>query len=429
LLAPRLAARPPLGLVLGYLGLARLSLALAFGAIAVDPLAVMGFFYHPRMLAVVHLVTLGWITLSIFGTLYMVGPLAFGMRLPPSARDGWGLALIALGISGLVSHFWIEELSGMAWSAATLTAGLALGASRLLPALRRAGLPRATALPFQLAFANLLAAALLGILIGFDRHAPFLPGASLHRVIGHAHLAALGWATLMVVAAGSRLLPMLLPAAPPAERPLVRGVALFEIGVLALSGGLIAGSRWALAGAVAVGAGLALLGSRVLAMLRRRRPPPPGRRRPVFPIWHVTQALLCLALAALLGLLLAAAPAAAWTLRAILAYGVLGLVGFLAQIVVGVSGYLLPIYSWSRASTDVRFLQAPTSVHDMPSQGCRAAIWALWALGVPALAAGLAADHSGWLRCGAGLLLGAVLLESLDAAWILRHALPRRGAA
>jgi hypothetical protein len=58
---------------------AHVALALAFGAVALDPHGVSGFFYHSRMLGIVHLVTLGWITASILGSLYLVGPIALRM--------------------------------------------------------------------------------------------------------------------------------------------------------------------------------------------------------------------------------------------------------------------------------------------------------------------------------------------------------------
>jgi hypothetical protein len=50
-------------------GVAHVALALAFAAIAIDPRGVSGFFYHARMLAIVHLVKLGWITTSMLGSL------------------------------------------------------------------------------------------------------------------------------------------------------------------------------------------------------------------------------------------------------------------------------------------------------------------------------------------------------------------------
>ena len=56
-------------------------------------------------------------------------------------------------------------------------------------------------------------AATLGVLIGFDKVYHFLPGFVLSNVIAHAHLAAIGWAAMMVVGIAYRLLPMILPAA------------------------------------------------------------------------------------------------------------------------------------------------------------------------------------------------------------------------
>ena len=50
---------PSRGLPLLYLAVGLASLAGAFAVVAVDPAGIVGFFYHPRMLAVVHLVTLG----------------------------------------------------------------------------------------------------------------------------------------------------------------------------------------------------------------------------------------------------------------------------------------------------------------------------------------------------------------------------------
>ena len=66
-----------------------------------------------------------------------------------------------------------------------------------------------------LAAANLSAAASAGILLGLDKVYHFLPGFVLANVFAHAHLAAVGWATMTVVGVGYRLLPMVIPAKAP----------------------------------------------------------------------------------------------------------------------------------------------------------------------------------------------------------------------
>jgi hypothetical protein len=68
-----------------------------------DPRSVSGFFYHARMLGIVHLITLGWITASILGSLYLVGPIALRMWIPATWLDYTAFALVLIGIVGMVT--------------------------------------------------------------------------------------------------------------------------------------------------------------------------------------------------------------------------------------------------------------------------------------------------------------------------------------
>src|SRR4051812_48484393 len=98
------AARPPARLLpLLYLGSAHVSLALACLLTALSPRAVAGFFYHARLIAIVHLVTLGWITFSILGAIYIVGPLALRMEMPGRKSDYVPYALAVIGLIGMVA--------------------------------------------------------------------------------------------------------------------------------------------------------------------------------------------------------------------------------------------------------------------------------------------------------------------------------------
>ena len=115
---------PATSLPLWYLAFAHVCLGLALAALVIRPDLPGGYFHHPRMLALVHLLTLGWITSSILGAIYIVGPLALRMALRPRWTDRVALGAYASGVSGLVSHFWIGEYSGMAWSAGLVIAAI-----------------------------------------------------------------------------------------------------------------------------------------------------------------------------------------------------------------------------------------------------------------------------------------------------------------
>ena len=413
---------PPRLLPVLYIAIAHIALTFAFAAVAWDPAAVAGFFYHPRMLAVVHLVTLGWITASILGTLYIVSPVALRMTLPATWVDYTAFLLVTIGVIGMVGHFWIAEYRGMPWSGATVAAGVLVVALRVAGPLRRAPIPVAVRWHIALAFLNIALAATMGVVLGQNRVRPVLPGYVLDHVVAHAHLAAVGWASLMVVGVGYRLLPMVLPAEMPGGSRLFFTAVCLEIGAvgLFLSLFLHLGQGWVFALLIVAGFGAFL--SNVAWMLRHPRPRPPAVRTPDPAVLHAAAAFASLVLSCALGLWLTVAPASATTNRAAMAYGVLGLVGFLAQMIVGMEGRVLPIFAWYWAFENSQGREPVPSPHEMPWRAAQLLGFVLWLVGVPALAAGLAFDGLSIVRSGATALLAAALLDSAQVTVILRHA-------
>ena len=419
--APR-AHLPPRLLPVLYFGVAHVALAFAFGAVALDPRGVSGFFYHARILGIVHLVTLGWITASILGSLYVVGPIALRLWIPAMWLDYAAFGLVLTGIIGMVAHFWIEQYGGMAWSAITVGAGILVVGVHVAWRLRHASLPRAVSAHIMLAFLNILGAATLGVLIGFDKVYHFLPGFVLANVFAHAHLAALGWATMMVIGVAYRLLPMILPAAMPGGRRLWISAVLLQAGVSGLFVTLLLRSPLTWVFALTIAGAFAGFAWQVAWMLRRPRPRPPGLRRPDPAVMHAAASFASLGLATVLGLWLTVAEPSSATLRMAMAYGVFGLVGFLAQIVVGMEGRLLPIFAWYWAYANTGYKGPVPSQHEMPWRHGQEIVFTLWLFGVPALAGGLAFDAIPFVRAGAWCLLAAALLDAVNVGRILRHA-------
>jgi len=413
---------PPRLLPVLYFGVAHVAMALACFAVGRDPRGVSGFFYHARMLAIVHLVTLGWITASILGSLYIVGPVALRVWMPATYLDVGAFALVLAGIVGMVAHLWVQEYEGMAWSAIAVSTGIVVVGIHVAMCLRDASLPRAITAHIMLAFLNILGAATLGVLIGFDKVYHFLPGFVLTNVFAHAHLAAIGWASMMVVGIAHRLLPMVLPSAMPKGRRLWISAVLLESGVIGLFLCLLWRSPLTWIFALTVTAGFAAFLSQVVWMIRRPRPRPPGLRRPDPAVLHAAASFGSLAIAAVLGVWLTIAPPSDATLRVAMAYGVFGLVGFLAQIVVSMEGRLLPIFAWYWAYANSGYKGPVMSQHQMPWRTGQDVVFVLWLFGVPALALGLASDAIPFVGAGAWCLFAATLLESFNTARILRHA-------
>ena len=403
-----------------YFSFAHLCLASALGIAVWDPRGIAGFYYHPQLIALVHLVTLGWISGSILGAIYMISPMALRTPLPARVVDRVAFWCFAIGTLGMVSHFWIEETWGMIWAGILVWSAFLIVAVRFLPRLARAPVPAEVRVHFVLAFMNILLAGGMGLAIGADKGVELLSGSSLHHVIAHAHLAAIGWATMMVMASGYRLIPMILPAALAQGRWVWSTAVVVETGVLGLVANLYRGARWSVPFGMLVILGIGIFLSRVVWMLRNRRPAPQALRRPDFGVLHVGYALLCLTLAATLGGAILIAPGAEWKPAAAMVYGSLGLLGFLSQMVVGVASRLVPLYGWLRTFARSDFQIQPPSPHLTPSRPIQVLGFLLWVIGLPLITFGLAQSAATALRIGASLLLAAVLTGLWQQTRVLR---------
>ena len=416
------ASRPARVIPLLYLGTAHLSLALACVFAGVWPHAVAGFFYHAWLIGLVHLVTLGWITFSILGTIYIIGPLALRMDMPARRLDYVAYACALIGLVGMVGHFWIREYGGMAWSAATIAGGALYMTARIAASVRRAKIQPAVKLHVVLACANFWLAASMGLLLAVDKVAHVLPGFVLSNVIAHAHLAALGWATMMVVGVGYRLLPMTFPSKMPPGQSIYASAVLLEAGVLGLFTTLLVGSSGAFGFGLVVVAGLVAFAAHVVWMRRRPVSKPVGASRVPFALLHAASAGLSLIAAVVVGAVLLVVPPSPRTLHAAAAYGVLGLVGFLGQMIVAMEARLLPMVTWYWAYERSGFRVPPPSPHSMHEASLQAIVFAAWTVGVPALAIGMSLESARLVGLGAWALFVGVTVATLDNGFVIGHA-------
>ena len=413
---------PPRLLPVLYFVVAHAALTLACLAVALDPRGVSGFFYHPRMLAMVHLVTLGWITASILGSLYVLGPVALRVWIPANWLDYTAFALVLIGVTGMVAHFWFQEYGGMAWSASSIGTGIVLVGVHVGWRLRQASLPRAISAHIMLAFGNVLAAATLGVLIGFDKVYHFLPGFVLANVFAHAHLAALGWATMMVVGVAYRLLPMVLPAAMPSGPRLWLSAVLLQAGVTGLFVTLLRRGPFASIFALIIIGALAAFFSQVVWMLRRRRPRPPRVRTPDPAVLHAGASFVWLAVAC-------RAWPVAHSRRAIAGHTARrdGIRGLRPGRIPGADGRrngraIAADFFLVLGIRQHRIKGPVPSQHEMPWRLGQQLAFVLWLFGVPALAGGLAFDAIPLVSAAAWSLFAASLVGTANVSRILRYA-------
>jgi hypothetical protein len=101
-------------------------------------------------------------------------------------------------------------------------------------------------------------------------------------------------------------------------------------------------------------------------------------------------------------------------------YGVLGLIGFLAQMVVAMETRLIPMVTWFWTYAASGYRAAPPSPHAMRQRRLQAIVFAGWTIGVPVLACGMFLESGLLVRVGTSALFIAVVLAAADHALVIR---------
>ena len=116
----------------------------------------------------------------------------------------------------------------------------------------------------------------------------------------------------------------------------------------------------------------------------------------------------------MIGLTLLVVPASPRSLQTAAAYGVLGLIGFLAQMVVAMEARLLPMVTWFWAYAASGYREPPPSPHVMRDRSLQAIVFGAWTVGVPALALGMFLVSARLVGIGAWALFVGVAIATLD---------------
>jgi hypothetical protein len=414
----RRALLPAPNLPLAYFAGAHVALGAAAAVLLVSPDLPGAFHYHPRMVAVVHLVTLGWISASILGAFYIVAPLALGVPFPARRADAAACVLFWAGTAGMVAGFWRGDYTIVAVASLAILAAILVVAMRALDGLAVSRVPFGVKLHVGLAFVNVSCAGALGVVLAAGRVYGLVSWSPLNVAAAHAHAAVLGWAAMMVVGLSYRLIPMFLPAGMPAGRGPIWSAVLLQAGVTGLAWALASGSS-PLAWIPFVAAAFVVFAVQVRDILGNRRPRPVELRRRDWATWQTHAALLYLVGATVIGVSLAIGLApVGWTWT----YGVAGILGFVAQMVVGIQGRLLPLHAWYRAMSGRDGEPPPLSAHGLHSPRLSASIFLLWLAAVPALCVGLANGIPRLISGAAALLLIAIVIQAWHMTLIARRA-------
>jgi hypothetical protein len=201
----------PFGLTATHFAAALAFLVLgAAGLVWVAPDLAAGRYLMPRVVAVTHLFTLGWITTSIMGALYQLFPVVLGVGIPSSRAGYAALILYAPGLVLFVAGLAAGAVALVPPGAALLAAGLLVFLANAGMGLVRAQARDATWWTLAAAIVFLLVTVVLGASLAGNLRWSWLGPNRLVAVAVHMHVALGGWVLLVIVGVARRLLPMFL---------------------------------------------------------------------------------------------------------------------------------------------------------------------------------------------------------------------------
>jgi hypothetical protein len=290
-------------------------------------------------------------------------------------------ASFVAGTAALVLGFAAAHWGVVAGAASVLAASGALLCANLWPLLRRAPRRGVAEVGIVIATTFFVSAAVLGAVLAANRYWPLLDGAAMRNLAAHAHLAAIGWVGVTIVSLSFRFRPAFLLPEVDVTEPARRLVLALAASLVALVVALLVESRLAAVAALATTAAMAafvVLCARVIAT----------RRMPID--WTARHAVASLAWCALVtatgaGLALAGA-ADALGVRLAAAYGLAALLGWISNLVVGVSYKLFPGFvagarvALGRVPVPMATLAVPPPVQPV--------VFVLWNAGIAGAVAG-----------------------------------------
>jgi hypothetical protein len=391
---------------------------ISFGAGAAILPFVVGriseFFYQAIPLAAVHIFTLGWITAAIMGVMYRYAPALTRtpIRWP---RVAWAqLALFALGASGMVTHFAIGIWFGLWLAAIAVVISILMFALNILPCVGAQFGRGVAETGMFLSICFLISAGALGTLLGMDKTFDFLGGSLLTNLSAHVHLAAVGWVTLSICAVSYRMLPAFLLPTVQFPREASWQIYTLSAAVVGLVAALLLRSILVPVFAILIAGAIAWYVAIVARMMRTARMPLDWTPR------HAIAGLVSMVLAVTLGIALSFEGGdTVLGARLAPAYGVIGLLGFFSNFIIGMSYQLFAGFV-TRARTSEGW--PPVTIAEISVPRSRPVVFIAFNAGILLLASGFLIDAVLLAQIGASMIAAAGLAYSATTLWTLSFA-------
>lgn len=431
----------PLSFILAGL----LSLFLAVGLIAAKPSVLATYHYNQHVIAITHLLVLGWICSVVMGAVYQLVPVALETRLHSERMAKWQFAFHVIGFAGMVWMFWRWDMKQVGHFGSAFAVGVGLFIYNLVRTLWRVPKWNVIAVAIASSLFWLGVTVLVGLSVAagkcsYEYATPLTQASALRTALrglqaagafmgkfdqiaamhAHAHAGVFGCFIMLIVGVSYRLLPMFAVSEIQRPRRAAWSVGLLNVGLVGVFLTVLLRHPLKPVFALVIAGGLVLYGLEVRAILR-------ARRRAVLD-WGLRQFLVALGLlipTVALGLALSwpTLPLTALVGQLENLYGLLAVLGAVSFAILGMTYKIVPFLVWfGRYSPEVGRSRVPT-LAEMYSPRLQIAGFWTYLAGLAVTSTGTLLASEFWVRVGVLGLCVSLVFVGLNLAMMLKHLL------
>lgn len=203
------AYSPPFRIVSKYFIAAISSFVLLNLFLLLNHSFITGHHFSPKILAITHIATLGWVTMIIFGALFQLIPVVLEVKLFSETLAEIQFWIYIVGAIGLVYCFWTFT-TGMYMdiSAILLNLVMYIFSFNIIMTFTRVKNWNITGLYLGGAIFYLIVTAIAGLLLAINLGTPYIKIDHLQYLSLHAHVAIIGWVSMVIMGVTYKLIPM-----------------------------------------------------------------------------------------------------------------------------------------------------------------------------------------------------------------------------
>jgi len=393
---------------------------MAIVLIAIYPDSFSQHYFSPKLLAITHLVVLGWISMIIFGALYQLIPVILEVKLFSEKLAQISFYTLILGTLLLSYSFWSSQLkTTLHVAVAFLLIAIVLFAINVFFTATKAEKQSIEKKFIITSITWLFLTVSLGILAAFNLSESFLTINHLELLKIHAHWGIFGWFLQLIIGVGSKLLPMFMVSHHLNTKKLNFAFVTINLGIIA---GTI---EFFVPSSILLYFSVAIIVAGVLSFLsylfeayqkRIKKSLDKGMKQSLMAFL-----ILIIPMFMMIGLQFNLPNITFFKTELSLAYGVTLLMGFISSLIMGQTYKTLPFIVWLKVYKNKVGKGNIPFPKDLYSE--RIASLQLWGftIGFIGFLLGILIKHTIALQIGSIIMLIAVILFNVNVLKIIFH--------